>query len=115
MLFSLVTWLWYVSPYLLCVFAVVMFITSRKMTRITIFLYCVILTSDMITSLGMRLGSHLYAALWSFPYLGLHLLEFINNRTQSMGKMGGYTFPHSFTPPFSFRLVVTAFENFEYL
>jgi len=31
-----------------------------------------------------------------------------------MRKTGGDTFPHSFTPPLSFRLVVTAFENFEY-
>jgi len=27
-----------------------------------------------------------------------------------MGKTGGDTFPHSFTPPPSFRLFVTAFE-----
>jgi len=31
-----------------------------------------------------------------------------------MGKTEGDTFPHSFTPPVSFRLVLTAFEYFEY-
>jgi len=31
-----------------------------------------------------------------------------------VGKTGGDTFPHSFTPPLSFRLVLMAFENFEY-
>ena len=31
-----------------------------------------------------------------------------------MGKTEGDTFPHSFAPPLSFRLVLTAFENFEY-
>jgi len=28
-----------------------------------------------------------------------------------MGKTGGDTFPHAFTPPLSFRLVVTAFKK----
>jgi len=32
-----------------------------------------------------------------------------------MGKTEGDAFPHSFTPPLSFKLVVTAFENFQYL
>ena len=31
-----------------------------------------------------------------------------------MGKTRGDAFSHSFTPPLSFRLVLTAFENFEY-
>jgi len=31
-----------------------------------------------------------------------------------MGKTGGDVFPHSFTPPLSFRLAVKAFENFKY-
>jgi len=31
-----------------------------------------------------------------------------------MGKTGGDTFPHSFNTPLSLRLVLTAFENFEY-
>jgi len=30
-----------------------------------------------------------------------------------MGKIGGDAFPHSFTPPLSFILVLTAFENFK--
>jgi len=29
-------------------------------------------------------------------------------------KTGGNTFPHSFNPPLTFRLVLMAFENFEY-
>jgi len=49
-----------------------------------------------------------------FLYLGSYLLEFVNNQTQSVGKTGGDTFPYSFTPPLSFRLVLMAFENFEY-
>ena len=31
-----------------------------------------------------------------------------------MGKIRGDAFPHSFTPSLSFRLVLTAFENFKY-
>jgi len=114
MFLSLIKWLWYLNPYLLYVFPVVMFITSGKRIRMTIWLYCMISTYDMITSLCMRLGLCLHAALWSFPYLGSYVLEFVNNRTHSVGKTRGDTFPHSFTPPLSFRLVLTAFENFEY-
>jgi len=79
MLLCLVTWLWYVDPYLQYMFTEVMFITSRKRIRIMILLYCVISTYDMITSLGMKFSLYLHAALWSFPYLGCYLLEFINN------------------------------------
>jgi len=79
-----------------------------------ILLYCTISTYDMITSLCMKLGLYLHVALRSFPYLGSYVLEFINNQTQSVGKTGGDTSPHSFAPPLSFRLVLTAFENFEY-
>jgi len=81
----------------------------------TILLYCTISTYDMITSLCMKSGLYLHAALRSFPYLGSYVLEFANNRTQTVGKIKEDTFPHSFTPPLSFRLVLTAFENFEYL
>jgi len=31
-----------------------------------------------------------------------------------VGKSGGDAFPHTFTPPLSFRLVLMAFENFKY-
>jgi len=62
----------------------------------------------------MRLGLYLHVTLRSFLYLGSYLLEFVNNRTQSVGKTGGDAFPHSFTLPLSFRLVLMAFENFEY-
>jgi len=62
----------------------------------------------------MKLGLYLHAALWSFPYLGSYVLEFVNNQTQSVGKTEGDTSPHSFTPPPSLRLVLMAFENFEY-
>jgi len=115
MLLSLVTWLWYVNPFFLqYVFPAVMFITSGKKIRSMISLYCMIWTYDMITSLGMKLNLYLCAAPPSFPYLRCYLLEFINNRTHSMGKTRGDALPHSFTPPLSFRLVKTAFENFEY-
>jgi len=80
----------------------------------TILLYGMISTYDMITSLYIKLGLYLHVALWSFPYLGFYVLEFVNNRTQPVGKTGGDTFPHCFAPPPSFRLVLTAFENFEY-
>jgi len=62
----------------------------------------------------MKLSLYLHAALWSFLYLGSYVLEFVNDQTQSVGKTGGDTFPQSFTPPLSFRLVLMAFENFEY-
>ena len=68
----------------------------------------------MITSLCMKLGLYLHAALRSFPYLGSYLIEFVNNQIHSVGKTGGDAFPHSFTSPLSFRLVLAAFENFKY-
>jgi len=80
-----------------------------------ILLYCTILTYDTIASLCVKLGLCLHAALRSFLYLKSYVLEFVNNQTQSVGKTIGDTFPHSFTPPLSFRLILTAFENFEYL
>ena len=52
--------------------------------------------------------------LRSFPYLGSCVLEFVNNQTQPVGKTRGDAFPYSFASPLSFRLVLTAFENFEY-
>jgi len=79
-----------------------------------ILLYCTISTYDITTSLCMKLGLYLHAALRSFPYLGSYVLEFANNQTQSVGKTEGDTFPHSFIPPLSLRLVLTAFENSEY-
>jgi len=96
------------------VFNAVLFIIAGKKIRMTILLYCTISTYDMITSLCMKLGLYLHAALRSFPYLGSYVLEFVNNQTQSVGKTGGDTSPHSFTPPLSFRPVLMAFENFEY-
>ena len=114
MFLSVIRWLWYLNPYLLYLFVAMLFITSGKRTRMMILLYCMILTSDMIASLCMKLGLCLHAALRSFPYLGSYVLEFVNNRPQPVGKTGGDTFPHSFTPPLSLRLVLTAFENFEY-
>jgi len=71
-------------------------------------------TYDMIISLCMKLGLYLHAALRSFPYLGSYVLEFVNNQTQSVGKTRGDIFPHSLAAPLSFRLVLTAFENFQY-
>jgi len=115
MFLTLFRWLWYLSPYLQYVFTAVLSVTSGKKIRMTILLYCMISTYDVITSLCMKLGLYLHAALRSFPYLRSYVLEFVNNQTQSVGKTGGDTSPHSFAPPLSFRLVLTAFENFEYL
>ena len=114
MFMSLIRWLWFLNPSLHYVFAVVLFITSGKSIRMTILLYCTISTYDMITSLCMKLGLYLHVALRSFPYLGSYVLEFVNNQTQSVGKTGVDTFPHSFDPPLSLRLLLMAFENFEY-
>ena len=77
-------------------------------------LYCTMSTYDMIASLCVKLGLYLHAALRSFPYLGSYVLEFVNNQIQSVGETEGDTFPHSFAPPLSLRLILTAFENFEY-
>jgi len=112
MILALIKCLWYINPYFLYVFLAVLFNTSGKKIRMTILLYCMIATYDMITSLCMKLGLYLHAALRSFPYLGFYVLEFVNNRTQPVGKTEGDTFPHSFAPPLSLRLILTAFENF---
>jgi len=114
MFLFLIRWLWFLNPYLLYLLPVVMFITSGKRIGIMILLYCMMSTYDMMASLCMKIGLYLHATLRSFPYLGSYVLEFINNRTQSVGKTGGDAFPNSFTPPLSFRLVLTAFENFQY-
>jgi len=115
MLLTLIRWLWYLNPYLQYVFIAVLFIIAGKKIRMMILLYYIISIYDMVTSLCMKLGLYLHVALRSFPYLRSYLLEFVNNRTQSVGKTGGDTFPDSVTPPLSFRLVLKAFENFEYL
>ena len=101
MFLSLIRWLWFLNPYLLYVFPVVLFIIAGKRIRLMILLYCTMSTYDMITSLCMKLGLYLLAALRSFPYLGSYVLEFVNNQTQPVGKTGGDAFPHSF-PPASF-------------
>ncbi|KAM9591481.1 uncharacterized protein ACIBXB_006278 [Morphnus guianensis] len=62
----------------------------------------------------MRLSWYLYEAVISFPYFGHLLSDFIGNYTQSMGKLGGDTSPRPFASLFSFRLITTAFGNFEY-
>ena len=75
--------------FLLYIFPMVMFVTSGKMIRIIILVYCVISTYDMMTSLAIKLSWYFYVALLSRLYLGRYLLEFINNCTQVMGKGGG--------------------------
>jgi len=114
MLLTLIRWLWFLNPYLQYVFTAMLLIITGKRIRMMILLYCTISTYDMITSLCMKLGLYLHAALLSFPYLGSYVLEFVNNQTQSVGKTEGDNFPHSFAPPLSLRLVLMAFENFEY-
>jgi len=101
MFLNLIKWLWYLHPYLLYLFIAMLFITSGKRTRMMIFLYCMISTYDMITSLCMKLGLYLHAALRSFPYLGSYVVEVDSNITQPVGKTGGDTFPNSFAPPLS--------------
>ena len=101
MFLSLIKWLWYLHSYLLYVFPVVMFIASGKRIRMTILVYCTISTYDKITSLCMKLGLYLHAALQSFPYRGSYVLEFVNNQTQPVGKTRGDAFPDSFTSPLS--------------
>jgi len=76
MFLTFIKWLWYLNPYLQYVFTVVLFITSGKRIRKTILLYCMISTYDMITSLCMKLGLYLHAALRSLPYFGSYVLEF---------------------------------------
>jgi len=113
MLLTLIKWLWYLNPYLQYVFTAVLFITLGKRIRMTTLLYCMISTYDMITSLCMKLGLYLHAALRSFPYLAFYVFEFVNNRTQPVGKTEGIPSP-TLSPPLSFRLLLTPFENFEY-
>jgi len=66
MFLSLIRWLWFLNPYLQYVFNVVLFIITGKRIRMIILLYCMISTYDMITSLCMKLGLYLHAALRHF-------------------------------------------------
>jgi len=113
MFLSVIRCLWFLNPHLHYVFPVVLFIITGKRIRMMILLYCMMSTYDMITSMCIKLGLYLYAALRSFPYLRFYVLEFVNNQSQLVGKTGGDTSLHSFTPHLSFRLVQMAFENFE--
>jgi len=96
------------------VFTAVLFNIAGKKIRIMILLYCIIMTYDVIPSLGMKIGLYLHAALQSLSYIRHYRSEFINNRTHSTGKTRGDAFTRSFNPLISFRLVVKAFENFKY-
>jgi len=69
MFLSLIRWLWFLNPYLQYVFNAVLFIIAGKKIRMMILLYCMMSTYDMITSICMKLGLYLHAALRSFPYL----------------------------------------------
>jgi len=77
MFITLFKWLRYLNLYLLYVFVAVLFITLMNKIRMTILLYCTISTYDMITSLCMKLGLYLHAALRSFLYIGSYVLEFV--------------------------------------
>ncbi|KAM9590490.1 uncharacterized protein ACIBXB_005749 [Morphnus guianensis] len=114
MLIHLFTWWRFVSSYVLYVLPVVTFLTSGRVIGIIILLYWAMSTYEMITSLVMRLSWYLYEAVISFPYFGHLLSDFIGNYTQSMGKLGGDASPRLFASFLSFRLITTAFENFEY-
>jgi len=106
MFMTLIRWLWFLNPYILYVFPVVLFIILGKRMRMMILLYCTISTYDMITSLCMKLGLYLHTALRSFPYIRSYVLEFGNNQTQAVGKTRGDNFLYSFTTPLSLRLVL---------
>ncbi|XP_074884057.1 uncharacterized protein LOC142031085 [Buteo buteo] len=99
---------------MLYVLPVVAYLISGRVIGIIILLYWAMSTCEMITSLVMRLSWYLYEAVISFPYLGHLLSDFIGNYTQSIGKLGGDTSPRPFPSLFSFRLITTVFENFEY-
>ncbi|KAM9591473.1 uncharacterized protein ACIBXB_006269 [Morphnus guianensis] len=114
MLIHLFTWWRFVSSYVLYVLPVVTFLTSGRVIGIIILLYWAMSTCEMITSLVMRLSWYLYEAVISFPYFRHLLSDFIGNYTQSMGKLGGDASPRPFASLLSFRLITTAFENFEY-
>ena len=98
MFLSFIRWLWFLNPYLLYLFPVVLFIITGKRIRIMILLYCTISTYDMMTSMCMKLGLCLHAALRSFPYLVSCVVEFVNNQTQSVGKTEGDTSPTLSSP-----------------
>jgi len=51
MFLSVIRWLWFLNPYLHCVFPVVLFIIAGKKIKMMILLYCMISTYDMIASL----------------------------------------------------------------
>ena len=69
----------YITPYLLCMFPVVLFIISGGWIKVIIFMYCVTVAYDMIKLLVVRLIWYLYSALLSSLYFGNHPLETINN------------------------------------
>jgi len=100
MFLTLIRWLWFLNPYLLYLFPVVLFIITGKRIRIMILLYCTISTYDMMTSMYMKLGLYLHAALRSFPYLRSYVLEFVNNQNKSVGETKGDTSP-TLLPPLS--------------
>lgn len=63
----------YVTLYLLCMFPVVLFITSGAWIKGIILLYFVTLAYDRIKLLAMKLIWYLYSALPSSQYFGSHL------------------------------------------
>jgi len=69
----------YLTPCLLYMFPVVLFIISGGWIKVIIFLYCVTLSYDVIKSLLVKPIWYLYSALPSPPYFGSHLLETTNN------------------------------------
>jgi len=69
MLLILIRRLWYLNPYVQYVFTDVLYIFAGKKIRMIILLYCTISIYDIITSMCMKLGLYLHAALRSFPYL----------------------------------------------
>lgn len=102
-------------------FPVVLFGISRGWIKVIIFLYCLTLAHGMIKLLVVTPIWYLYSALPSALQFRKYLLETINSslftfspQKQSMGESREDTSFHSFTFPFSSKLLTMAFENFGY-
>lgn len=63
----------YATSNVLYMFPAVLFITSGDWVKVSILLYFVTLSYDMIEFLVVHLSWYLYSALPSFPHFGSHL------------------------------------------
>ena len=102
-------------PYMFCVPIMVLFFEAGRGIGIALLLHCEISPYDMITSRAMRVIWDVNSVLLSYPYLGHCFQESINSSTQSVGETGEDAFPQLFPHFLSFRFVITAFEDLEFL